>query len=830
VPGEWAGMSAPTLGLQGAPERGQLGTLLQGKNPRTGEELPGARGRRPSNAGFDLTFTAPKSVSVLLAVGDERVREAILAAHDRGVRAGLDYLEQHECFARRGKDGVDVIPARGFVGALYVHEMARSGDPHLHTHAVIANRVLADDGRWTAPDMRAVFAAAKTAGTIAEAVTRHDLSRSLRTHWQDVRNGTAEIDGIPAEVLEHFSQRHIEIKELATARGWMNDRGIAEIQRETRDRKPQIDRERAQVEWRSRAAEHGLTGDVLMRALAKPRVRRHSGYADDLAKRLAGPNGLTRQESTFNRRLLIQAIAEAYPEGLPTGALERQADAFLKEHALPVTSRLDHQPARFTTLDMLATELRLLDLVTSAPDRAVTARATSADRAIAREPRLGADQRQAVFLLTSGQVRTGVLEARAGYGKTATLRAIGGAYEQEGIPVIGTSWQGQAAQNLELEAGITSSTAARILNQLMRGEEPIPDRAVLVVDEAGMMPTRALTELAEEVSARQGRLILVGDRDQLPPIDAGGAFASIADRDSVAVARLDENRRQRDALQREVAERLAAGQASDAIALLEEHGRFQSYDDARDARADLIDAWAASSLDAPDRSLILAHDRRDVNELNRMARQRMDESGALGKKRLEAHGREWATGDRLLCRRNDYRRDVNVRNGTRGTVTRVDALTDALTIRTDDGRTVKLPSDYLEHADYGYASTGHASQGATVDRTFLLATPARGGREWGYVAGTRHRIDLRVYAVHHDISDARSELQKTWERSQAKALSIDRMADDQRDRALARIARIERQRQREIERRPPEPPRDREDKDRRGRDERSRDDDDERSR
>jgi hypothetical protein len=99
----------------------------------------------------------------------------------------------------------------------------------------------------------------------------------------------------------------------------------------------------------------------------------------------------------------------------------------------------------------------------------------------------------------------------------------------------------------------------------------------------------------------------------------------------------------------------------------------------------------------------------------------------------------------------------------------------SLRIRTDDGRVVDLPESYLEHVQYGYAQTGHAAQGATVDRTYLLASPARGGREWGYVAGSRHRVDLRVYALHHDADLAREELQRTWLRSQAKTLAVDRL-------------------------------------------------------
>ncbi len=302
-----------------------------------------------------------------------------------------------------------------------------------------------------------------------------------------------------------------------------------------------------------------------------------------------------------------------------------------------------------------------------------------------------------------------------------------------------------------------------------------------------MMPTRALAEIADEIKKRKGRLILVGDRDQLPSIDAGGAFGSLVDR--LGAARLAENRRQRTNLQRQVAGHLAEGRAAEALALLAEHGRFQAYDDGREAQRDLIDAWAHTSLQTPDRALILAHGKRDVAVLNQLARQRLDDAGMLGRQRLKAYGREWAKGDRLLCRRNDYRRDVDVRNGTRATVTKVDRVRSTVTIRTDDGRDIRLPADYLRHVDYGYASTGHASQGATVDHSYLLAAPGRGGREWGYVAGSRHRIDLHIYAVHHDPAEAQGELQRMWERSQAKTLACDRMSVAERERALGRAAR-----------------------------------------
>ena len=448
---------------------------------------------------------------------------------------------------------------------------------------------------------------------------------------------------------------------------------------------------------------------------------------------------------------------------------------------------------------MLDVEARLLDLATGElkTPRHVPNRMVNAAIADSQVP-LGPDQADAVRHLTSGTARTLLMEARAGYGKTAALSAVAEAYGAAGVPVIGTAWQGETAQALQREAGIRSTTTAGLLQSVEPGWQPIPDRAVVIVDEASMMPTRAFAQLAKAVAARDGRLILVGDRDQLPPVGAGGAFGSLVDR--LGAAQLAENRRQRDEFQRKIAGLLADGRADDALALLEEHGRFTGYDDVAQARADLIDAWAATSLVSPERALILAHDRRDVRALNELARQRRDHAGLLGPDRLEADGREWAVGDRLICRKNEYNPAIDVRNGTRGTVIGIDGGRISLRIRTDDGRTVLLPERYLHNVEHGYAQTGHAAQGATVDHTYVLAAPARGGREWGYVAGSRHRIDLEVYAIHHDREEARDELERTWLRSQSKTLAIDRIGPADLDAVGRRVDERQRQRAEQVRR------------------------------
>jgi conjugative relaxase-like TrwC/TraI family protein len=785
--GEWVGREAAALGLVGAPDRGDLEALLAGSHPGDGSPLSGRRST--SNAGFDLTFTAPKSVSVLAGVGDPQLRVAVVAAHEAGVAAGLNYLERHECRARRGAGGQRVIGARGFVGAAFTHELSRSGDPHLHTHVVIANVVLGEDGRYSAPDMRRVFAAAKTAGTIAEAVMRRELSRSLGVEWAQARNGTADLARMPEQVVAEFSTRRAEISEVADERGVSGLRSVGAVQRETRDRKREVDRDEAVAGWRARAGEHGFGRAELDALLRGRQTAREAPLRDDLFAHLAGPRGLTERDSTFDRRAVLRAVAEAHRDGIDLAKLERLADAFIAEHGVVVEQGEPTGGARerYSVADMLDTERRLLDI---ADQRTAHARVgeRTAERLLDERPWLGADQQRAVRGLVSGQDRIALVEARAGRGKTTTLAAVNDALLRSGVSVAGTAWQGEAARTLHAEAGIPAETAARLLSRLRTGSERPPPGAVLVVDEASTMPTRALTELAEAVAAVDGRLILVGDRAQLPAIDAGGAFASLADR--LGAVELTENRRQRDPVQARVADLLGDGRVDEALRWLERSGGLQAYRDSDAARATLLEEWAqvAIASNDPSRTLILAHDRADVDALNREARELMERSGRLGPTRLVASGVEWAAGDRLVCRRNNYRPEIDVRNGTRGTVEAVARDRGALVLRTDDGRRIELPADYLEHARHGYAITGHASQGATVDRTFVLASGDRGSAEWGYVVGSRHRIDLQVFVAGGDRDFARDELARAWGRAQTKGLAVDRL--DPAARAERTVGRV----------------------------------------
>src|SRR5215208_8189665 len=216
--GEWIGSAGLELRLSGAVEAEALRQVLAGLDPRDGSSLrdPTSRVRV---AGFDLTFSAPKSVSVLFGVGDESMRGQARGAHDRAVREALGYLERSAAAVRRGHAGAVVEEATGLVAAGFRHRTSRAGDPQLHTHVLVANLGRGPDGRWSALDGRRLYGQARSASFVYQAVLRGELTRSRGVEWSPVRKGIAEVVGVRRRVLVGFSRRRAEIEAALAEHG-----------------------------------------------------------------------------------------------------------------------------------------------------------------------------------------------------------------------------------------------------------------------------------------------------------------------------------------------------------------------------------------------------------------------------------------------------------------------------------------------------------------------------------------------------------------------------------------------------------------------------------
>jgi conjugative relaxase-like TrwC/TraI family protein len=256
--GVWIGRAASELGLQGDVGADDLQRLLEGIDPQTGESLRSSSGV-VWVAAFDLTFSAPKSVSVLFGIGGPEVRASVRKAHNLPTSETFGYLACAAASVRRGHGGATVLEADGFAAAAFRHRTSRAGDPQLHTHVVVANLARGTDGKWSALDGRRLYAHARAASFVYHAVLRAELTRELGVEWTAVRDGIAEIVGVPATVMRAFSRRRAEIQVSLAERGTAGPRAAEAAALATRRSKDRdVDPERLVAEWRERAAELGF--------------------------------------------------------------------------------------------------------------------------------------------------------------------------------------------------------------------------------------------------------------------------------------------------------------------------------------------------------------------------------------------------------------------------------------------------------------------------------------------------------------------------------------------------------------------------------------------
>jgi conjugative relaxase-like TrwC/TraI family protein len=749
VPGRWLGSGSALLGLDGEVQTQDLRAILGGLDPRTGQALVGFR----KNAGFDLTLSAPKSVSLLWGIGDQATTAQVVAAHDRAVGAALAYLEDAACTVRRGKAGSAHHRAGGLVVAAFRHRTSREADPQLHTHLVTANMALGPDGRWTALHSADLWHHARTAGFIYQSVLRHEVAERLSVAFEPVKPGVGEVVGIPRAVRRRFSRRRIQIEAAMAEHGVRTSHGAQIATLDTRPAKPTfVSEDELRAAWRAQADAVGFDLSQL------PRQRRHPLPPDDQAL----GRYLTTRDSTFDRLRVMQAVAETATQGLPYERIAARADAFLADaEAVEVTA------TRWTTPEMLAIEA-------DAIDRAVAGRRTAAvhpqlvDAAIDARPSISREQADAVRSITTTSDSVSVVVGHAGAGKTFSLNAGAEAWRSAGLRPTGLALAGRAAAELQAGSGIQSQTIASFFRDLSDGRT-LTDRDVLVVDEAGMVGTRDLHRLITATTEAGAKLVLVGDHKQLAEIEAGGLFAALARR--LGAVELTENRRLRIPTQAATARVLRNGDVDRTLLRLRRTGALTVEHNADALRARLAQDWFLEHSDGK-HAVMLALRRDDVAELNHRARRLLHSDGQLGDRVLVTADADFRVGDRVLALRNDRR--IGVTNGTLGTI--AGAEDGNLLIDTHDGHRLEAPVRYgaAGNLTHGYAMTVHKAQGMTCDVSLVLGDDTLYA-EAGYTSITRGRLRNHVYVVASQEPDELAGVRRALDRSAAKQTAIEQM-------------------------------------------------------
>ncbi len=734
----------------------------------------GAAGRAFSQRdrhGFDLTFCAPKSVSVLRALDTTGVvAKAVVEAHNAGIAEAMQYLHAHAGYTRvhnKVTGMKDLVRLPGLIAAGYQHETSRAGDPHLHTHVLVFNKQPRADGKLAAIDSDSLWHEAKAAGIVYQATVRRVFQLLTGLEWGvvDAHSGMAEVAGIDAELLASASQRSTQLRQWAAQNLVVEDvlsaAQLAAAQKATRPRKPEHQLwADLTAEWAQRFGGE-LVVDPVAQAEARERRLAEAGRLAEAAGRVAAPWVVEAvagiDKAAFTRADLIEALGA----GIPIDGSWASPREHLEEIAEGVGMRITEARAahereghdRFTAAPMIAEEIALFGLIGGRSAAAVI------PAAAVDTTGLSPGQGAVVEALAVSPWLVQVLTAPAGAGKTTSLRALRAAAHAGGkARVLLVAPTGRAVDVALAEgAADHGGTVARAVADLRSGKLTLDPATLLLVDEAGMVGTPALRELLTTAGAAGTKTVLVGDPNQLAPVRArGGMFAQLV-ADLPWTQHLLEVWRMRDPAERAASLAVRDGDpaaVAAAVGWYRDHERLRIGDPVTMAD-DAFRVWAAERDTLGVDSLLIA-DRWEIadalNERIHRATVAADAPTVGGARRHRI-----GAGDVIITRLNDPTIDLAavdrtplagapVRNGQRWYVQTVDVTAKTVTARRiDDGAIAMFGGDYLRrHVHHGYAVTIHAAQGATADRCHAVLS-VTGNRQAAYVAMTRGREANRVY-------------------------------------------------------------------------------------
>jgi len=771
-PGRWHGKLAQTLDLTGSVRASQLKVLFEGYHPHTLEPLVPNAGD-DHKVGWDLTFSAPKSVSVVWAIADEPHRVCVARAHDKAVAAALDYLESRAFSSRDRQPGNH---QSGIVAATFEHGCSRELDPQLHTHCVVANLSARLDGTRGAVDFDTRWKMA------AGAVYRAELAFQLQELGYAIeRDGKCfKLAGVDEKVCAQFSTRRQQIEAELDKTGNSGAKASATAALATRSAKTEVDRNTLHQDWQAQAKALGFEFQQFRETLTQPMNLVAPDAASGMVDVRVVVAQLMQTTSTFTQMQLEAAVA-VQAQGILSAQqtqslIESSVQELLADPAptgLVLFQEHDHNSRRstlrYTTNEMLELES---STVKQAQARASeNSHCTSCASVLADYPTLSQEQLAALQCITEETGTVKIVEGLAGTGKSYLLRAAAQAWQESGLTVIGAALAGKAADSLEQCSGIHSQTLHSLLSELDEGQRTLSSRTVVVLDEAGMVGTRQMAQLLDHVHQAGAKAILVGDSMQLQPIDAGGMFRKLSE--VLGHASLSDIRRQEKSQDRQMIHDLIAGFSHGVVDQLEARGQLRSAP-ATDIAAKMVIEWnALRDQEKPGDTVMLAGTRAQVRRLNTLARESLKLQHRLHSEitlETENGEKQFSVGERIVFSRNS--RSLGVRNGQTGTLSGWGIGQNGqmhLSIQSDAGQRVQFDVDDYRHFDHGYALSVHKAQGQTLDNVLVLMSESMTDRQWSYVAASRHRHELRMF-VPTELSD---ELAQKLARSRQKEVALD---------------------------------------------------------
>ena len=717
--------------------------------------------------GFDLTFCAPKSVSLVRALRtDDVVAKAIADAHITALSEAMEYLAVHAGYTRIHNPTTgetDLVRLPGLVAIAYQHETSRCGDPHLHTHVIVPNRQARADGKIVSIDGTSLYHEARAAGVIYQATLRRELHHSMGFEWApvDPSSGMAELAGVDRDTITAWSRRSTQLREWASHNLQVVDAPfsaaqLAAAQKATRPAKPE-ELAWAQLLEQWRADARGLRLDRA--AFDAARAARRAAARTPFDRGRLAEAAEKIEKAAFTRADLVEIVGAQLPidsDRTPLELVESAVDEIRVRLTAPRAAHQREGHERYTLDAILEEEAAVLDLVDARDDRAMLW-VKDEDTAA-----LSADQRRAVQNIARSPWLVQPLSAPAGAGKTTSMRALRTAVHRRfNGSVLVLAPTGKAVDVAVREgAGDEGLTIAKALQQLRDNRLDLGPHTLVVVDEAAMVGTAALRHLLTATTAASTKTVLVGDPHQLAPVKSrGGMFAQLCT-DLPWTQHLSEVWRMCNAEERSASLALRNGGPASvrrATGWYRTHNRLRCGDQITMA-ADAVAAYRADIAAGMDALLVC-----DTTEMAGALNQRIhnDTTDQNAPSLTGARGHRLAVGDLILTRQNDASiplrntddpaaENAPVRNGQRWVVTAINPTNNRLVARRLHDNTLGgFFADYVrEHITHGYAVTVHSAQGVTADTSHAVLSDTA-TRALAYVAMTRGRETNAAYLYRH---------------------------------------------------------------------------------
>jgi len=765
-PGQWYG--GESLGLSGEVQSGDFASILKGEDPATGRMLVRRGGRdHKHHPGWDFTFSAPKSVSVAYARSDEPMKSRILDAHNRAVKAAMDYLKEDILSSAsvrvRNENGARKEyreKPKDIVAACFNHQTSRELDPQIHTHCVVANVAQREDLSWGTLKVKQAFVAKKAVGAAYRVELANILSKDLGIAVEKDRE-YFRVQVVPKELESDFSKRRKQILSQMKKEGLSGGKQAAKATVKTRANKHGFDHSVLDRAWQKEMDRDGFTYGVFRdkNLSAEQKNQGEKILKGEVRKDyiLESLKDLSQQASTFSREKIAQKAFES-AQGEKSLREMREELKRIEGHQETVRLNRADKSVLYTTKELQAIEAQMLShALFLSKDKyrgldhkkikdQIRVYESEKSHEVGFEARLTPDQAKAVDYAL-GDSRLALIEGIAGAGKSFAMGAVRHVYESAGFNVRGFAPTGIAAQNLS-ESGIKSMT----LDKFFHSKDSLSDKDVVICDEMGMVGSRKAARLLKEVRESGAKLIMVGESRQLQPVDAGGAFRVIGH--VVEKESITQIFRQKKSWQRDAVELFRAGDSKSALDLYDRNGALRVAESETGLKKEVVKEYLQYHRESPGKSqVVVSRNNEAVADLNQSIRVALQNHGHIEKTNFKAVienrigqvEKEFSRGDKIVFLKNDSK--LGVLNGNMGEVKKItpDARGGVRYLHVKaDGKDVKVDLFNYNKLDHAYAVTIHKSQGSTLDRVLVHGNQNM-DRESTYVANSRQKEDVLLF-------------------------------------------------------------------------------------